>query len=118
MTLRYIFANKHPVHNCESEDPEKWTFMLIQSWRADEPTNLEGDAILQDFYARGRTYAYPFNEVFTSVPLGTKVWHNRLSTWPTKSWDGKGLVTLAGDAAHPMTFRKSNSYSIPEYVLM
>ncbi|KUJ13930.1 FAD/NAD(P)-binding domain-containing protein [Mollisia scopiformis] len=95
------------VHDASSEDPAEWTFMLIQSWRSDEPTGLEGDdAILQDMYMRGKKYAYPWNEVFTSIPLGTKVWHNRLSTWSPKAWDGAGLVTIAGDAAHPITFHR------------
>jgi hypothetical protein len=109
MILSYPFTNGSQVHDVTSEDPAEWTWMLIQSWRSDEPTGLEGDTILQDMYRRGRTYyAYPFNEVFTSIPLGTKVWHNRLSTWPTKAWNRTGLVTLAGDAAHPMTFRESS----------
>lgn len=80
--------------------------MLTQTWKTDQPTNLEGDAILQDVYERGKAFGYPFNEVFASIPFGTKVWHNRSCTWPTEPWDGKGFVTLAGDDAHPMTFRK------------
>jgi hypothetical protein len=85
--------------------------MLIQSWRADEPTDLEGDAILLDMHKRGKKYAYPWNEVFTTIPLGTKVYHNRLSTWSPKAWEGAGLVTIAGDAAHPITFRESSLIS-------
>jgi hypothetical protein len=87
--------------------------MLMQTWRSDTPTGLSGTAILKDFHERGKTFGSPFKEVFTTVPEGTMVWHNRLSYWPTKSWDSRnGLVTLAGDAAHPMTFRKY-SFSFP-----
>jgi hypothetical protein len=86
----------------------------MQTWRSDTPTGLSGTAILKDFHERGKTFGSPFKEVFTTVPEGTMVWHNRLSYWPTKSWDSRsGLVTLAGDAAHPMTFRKySFSFSL------
>lgn len=78
----------------------------MQTWRSEEPTGLEGDNILPAMYERGKAFGYPFGEVFATIPPGTKVWHNRLSYWPTKPWEGKGLVTLAGDAAHAMTFRK------------
>jgi hypothetical protein len=80
----------------------------MQTWRSDEPTGLEGDNILPAMYEAGKDFGYPFNEVFATIPSDTKVWHNRLSYWPTKPWDGKGLVTLAGDAAHAMTFRESS----------
>jgi hypothetical protein len=57
--------------------------------------------------ARAQHLAYPFKESVTTIPRGTPCWHARLTYWPTKPWDGKGgLVTLAGDAAHSMTFRK------------
>ena len=55
---------------------------------------------------RGKLLGPPYNEVYTNMVNVTKAWHSRLSSWPTKSWEGGGLVTLAGDAAHPMTFRE------------
>ncbi|CZR67712.1 uncharacterized protein PAC_17611 [Phialocephala subalpina] len=94
------------IHDCTSKDPGDWTWMLMQTWRSDEPTGLEGDNILPAMYEAGKDFGYPFNEVFATIPSNTKVWHNRLSYWPTKPWDGKGLVTLAGDAAHAMTFHR------------
>jgi len=78
----------------------------MQTWRSDEPTNLSGSSILESWWEKGKDFGYPFNEMFATTPAGTKVWHNRLSYWPTKPWDSHGgLVTLVGDAAHPMTFR-------------
>lgn len=79
----------------------------MQTWQSDEPTGLKGDNILPAMYERGKTFGSPFKEVFATIPEGTRVWHNRLGYWPTKPWDSRGgLVTLAGDAAHPMTFRE------------
>ena len=53
-------------------------------------------------------FAEPFKSIYTSLPQGTKIWCDRLSQWPTIPWDNRaGRVTLAGDAAHPMTFRES-----------
>jgi len=89
--------------------------MLMQTWRADQPTNLtDPKDVLADMYERGKTFGSPFKECFLTIPQGTMVWHNRLSYWPTKPWDSRnGLVTLAGDAAHPMTFRKLFHLSLP-----
>ncbi|KAH6662379.1 hypothetical protein B0J14DRAFT_685832 [Halenospora varia] len=95
------------IHDCSSEDPGDWTWMLMQTWRSDKPTGLAGDNILPAMYELGKSFGHPFNEVFATIPQGTKVWHNRLSCWPTKPWDSRGgLVTLAGDAAHAMTFHR------------
>jgi 2-polyprenyl-6-methoxyphenol hydroxylase-like FAD-dependent oxidoreductase len=95
------------IHDCSVEDPAEWTWMLMQTWRSDEPTGLQGDNVLPAMYERGKAFGFPFNEVFRTIPEDTKVWHNRLGYWPTKPWNSRGgLVTLAGDAAHPMTFRK------------
>jgi len=82
--------------------------MLMQTWRSEKDTGLKGADILSDMYERGKPFGSPFREVFLSIPTGTTVWHNRLQYWPTQHWDDRnGLVTLAGDAAHPMTFRAS-----------
>ena len=95
------------VHDCAAQDPAEWTWMLMQTWQSDEPTGLKDDNFLDAMYERGKEFGYPFNEAFAAIPKGTKVWHNRLRYWPTKPWNSRGgLVTLAGDAAHPMTFRK------------
>ncbi|KAH7351237.1 hypothetical protein BKA65DRAFT_254670 [Rhexocercosporidium sp. MPI-PUGE-AT-0058] len=106
-TWMSIKLTKLMVHDCSSSDPGEWTWMLMQTWRSDEETGLHGDNILPAMYERGKAFGYPFNEVFATIPPGTPVWHNRLRYWPTKPWDSRnGLVTLAGDAAHPMTFHR------------
>lgn len=52
--------------------------------------------------------ADPFRSALLSLPQDAVIWRERLSQWPTVAWDNidRGSVTLAGDAAHPMTFRK------------
>ena len=51
--------------------------------------------------------AEPFASAYRSVPEDTTIWCHRLAHWPTIAWGGRtGTVTLAGDAAHPMTYRK------------
>lgn len=98
------------VHDCSSPDPSRWKFMIIMTWRSDtDPAILKekgDDAILDDLKKRAQGLASPFRESFETIPDGTKVWHARLTYWPTRPWDSRGgKVTLVGDAAHPMTFR-------------
>lgn len=82
----------------------------MQTWRSDEDTGLIGRGKetpkLEKWREIGRDFGPPFNEIFATIEPSSPIWHNRLGYWPTKPWDSKGLVTLVGDAAHPMTFRK------------
>ena len=51
--------------------------------------------------------AEPFRTAFLAGPEKAKLYCERISQWPTIPWNNQnGKVTLAGDAAHPMTFRK------------
>ncbi|KAK5662465.1 hypothetical protein OQA88_8376 [Cercophora sp. LCS_1] len=101
---RFTWAS---THDCTASDPADWTFLIMMTWHSEDDTGLDSDdTILDDLYKRAEGLAYPFKESFTSIPRGTKFWHARLTYWPTKPWDGGGLVTLAGDAAHAMTFHR------------
>lgn len=61
-----------------------------------------------DQYAK--SHADPFRSALLSLPKDAIIWRERLSQWPTVAWDNmQGTVTLAGDAAHSMTFRKSTA---------
>jgi len=90
--------------------------MFILSWISEVPTGLSGSEILKDLKERAEPFAEPLRSIFQSIPDGTTAWHNRLSLWPTQPWDNRsGTVTLAGDAAHPMTFR---AYHLPPIPLL
>jgi 2-polyprenyl-6-methoxyphenol hydroxylase-like FAD-dependent oxidoreductase len=85
--------------------------MLVHSWDPQDPTydplSLQGDAALQDLKQRASTFGDGFSFILKSIPDGTRMWHNRLSSWSPEQWDNhNGTITLIGDAAHPMTFRK------------
>jgi 2-polyprenyl-6-methoxyphenol hydroxylase-like FAD-dependent oxidoreductase len=103
ITSRFLTAA--PVHNDEGS-PEDWEFMIILSLASKEDLDLSGDAIVHDLRKRAESFAEPFRTVLQSSPPDTRFWHSRLGYWPTQPWDNlNGTVTLAGDAAHPMTFR-------------
>ncbi|KAL9640248.1 MAG: hypothetical protein Q9164_000394 [Protoblastenia rupestris] len=95
------------VHDTSSEDPAQWTWLLTQTWRSPEPTNLKGAAVLADMKERAKSFASPWRGAYLNMPDGTPAWHSRMANWPTKPWDSKGgKITLIGDAAHPMTIHR------------
>jgi 2-polyprenyl-6-methoxyphenol hydroxylase-like FAD-dependent oxidoreductase len=92
--------------------PGEWKFLVAQSWKSPDPDynprSLRGDAILADAKQRAQEFGHDFKYLWQSIPDGTQMWHNRLTDWsPETAWDNhNGTVTLVGDAAHSMTFRK------------
>lgn len=115
---RRQFINFHPhgyfnwigIHDAYGDSqPGDWTFMMIMSWaQSEDPASLQGDtAILADLKSRAEVFSEDIKFMWQSIPEGTRCWHNRLSSWVPEKWDNRnGTVTLIGDAAHPMTFRK------------
>lgn len=102
------------LHDCTAQDPADWIFMIIITWNFDETEDhaalaRDSDLLLDKVRALAEPLAYPFKAMVQEIPRGTKPWYSsRMSYWPTTPWDSRGgRVTLAGDAAHAMTFRKS-----------
>lgn len=86
----------------DPDKPETWTFNLLTSWpRADDsPVTLE------DIKARTADFADPFRCASAWIPDGTPIGGNRVTYWEPVPWDNRrGRISLAGDAAHPMTYR-------------
>jgi 2-polyprenyl-6-methoxyphenol hydroxylase-like FAD-dependent oxidoreductase len=94
-----VHSDAENLADCE------WMFLL--SWISESETGLSGDKILEDLKERASVFADPFKKAMQSITPDTRMYNNRLSYWPTQPWDShNGTVTLAGDAAHPMTFRE------------
>lgn len=88
----------------DPDDPATWTFQL-------QTTSHKGEddvTSLANLKAKAATFGEPFRSANLWIPEGTKVHENKLSYWIPIPWDDRnGRITLAGDAAHPMTFRTS-----------
>ena len=70
----------------------------------DDPTDM------QAMRARAQTFGEPFKSAFLWMPEDNKLYANFLSYWMPVAFDSKnGRITLTGDAAHPMPFRKSGA---------
>jgi 2-polyprenyl-6-methoxyphenol hydroxylase-like FAD-dependent oxidoreductase len=86
--------------------------MLNLTWK----TNVAGhempvriEAIRLEWVYWAEKIAEPFRSAYLAVASDPSVtfWCDRLAEWRTEPWDNRnGRVTLAGDAAHPMTYRK------------
>ena len=92
----------------DPEAPETWKFFLMTSWRkSDEEAKDKSRVVaLADIKAKYKDFAEPFRSANVWVPEGTPVYSNRITYWEPFPWDNHGGRSLAGDPAHPMTFRK------------
>lgn len=85
----------------------------MQSWRHEGALPFDATdsaSIIRAMKQRARqaAFAEPFRAVTLAIPETRRAWANYLPYWPTQGWPAhpaRGRVTLAGDAAHPMTPR-------------
>ena len=101
---------KSQVHEvAEHERPETWTWMPTITFRREggyDGLTTPGE-IRSVWNQYAEICAEPFRSALLSLPQDSVISCERLSQWPTVVWDrNQGSVTLAGDAAHPMTYRK------------
>jgi 2-polyprenyl-6-methoxyphenol hydroxylase-like FAD-dependent oxidoreductase len=101
----------------DPDAPETWTFFFYISWQSsiaqqdEEKETFTMADRLKQVRALSEYYTEPWKSAMAWVPddqpcfyLGLTVWDPSLQThsW----WNQDGRVTLAGDAAHPMTYRE------------
>ena len=92
-----------------AEAPETWKFQVMTSWRKCDDNEKDGTAAvrLANIKMRTKDFIEPFRSANAWIPDGTPVYANRMTYWEPFPWDNHaGRISLAGDAAHPMTFRK------------
>lgn len=99
----------NPVHDIpDHERPETWEWKpTITFWREGGDQLTDVAAIRKAWIEVGGMLAEPFRSALLALPDDEVIWCERVAQWPTVKWDNKGgSVTLAGDAAHPMTYRE------------
>ena len=103
------------LHDVPNPDkPETWTFFHYISFP--EPRDASSSKTTAERVAQqkmlAKKFADPFKSVYEWMPDdSTTAWYTRLQHWDPQAsghrWDNRnGRVTLAGDAAHPMTFQR------------
>ncbi|KAL8716228.1 MAG: hypothetical protein Q9220_000133 [cf. Caloplaca sp. 1 TL-2023] len=104
-----VSANQAIVHDVpDPSKPEDWKWMVYMTWKkTDAEIPTEDTDIRQHWDRHAEKFAEPIRSAYLSLPQKSKIWCHQLSQWPTLSWDNhQGRVTLAGDAAHPMTYHR------------
>jgi len=96
-------------------DPENWIMNHYISWpcshsEQEKSKDWSNEMRLKQVKGFAEQFADPFRSAFVWLKDDHPVWYAPLTQWdpslPEHRWDNHGgRVTLAGDAAHPMTFR-------------
>jgi 2-polyprenyl-6-methoxyphenol hydroxylase-like FAD-dependent oxidoreductase len=103
-------------HAPELDHPETWTFFFYISWsytlqeqdRTESWTNAQR---LQQAKELAKDFTEPWKSAFAWLPDDHIVWYMGFGDWDPGAdehrWDNhSGRVTLAGDAAHTMTYQR------------
>lgn len=101
----------------DKDAPERWQFMFYVSWpysveEQDKEAGMDIAGRIRQIKEKGAGFVDPLRSCLDALPDDhTAAYHVQNGNWdpslPEHAWDNHGgLVTLIGDAAHPMTYRK------------
>lgn len=104
----HVYLTGFTVQNVLNEDdPRTWTFLVGASWPGKAEQYPDNETRLAALRKATEDFCEPYRSATLWIPEGTRVSNNGTHYWVTIPWDNHdGRVTLAGDAAHPMTPRK------------
>lgn len=120
-----FLACAHPSNNfaffgmqdaADPHDPSSWTFFFYISWKSSlkeqEATENWTDAQrLAQQKELAKNFCDPWKSAYEWAPDDAPVWYMGLTDWDPSldghRWDNhNGLVTMVGDAVHPMTYQR------------
>lgn len=90
-------------------DPTTWRFISQVSRKVPSGriTNYDATTCRQIVNDIASQCSEPFRSAWLHLPDDTVVWHVKPAYWVPIPWDNAGgRMTLAGDAAHPMTYHR------------
>jgi 2-polyprenyl-6-methoxyphenol hydroxylase-like FAD-dependent oxidoreductase len=125
-----FLASAHPSNNfaffgmhdaADPDDPTSWTFFFYISWQSSleeqeatkDWTDAQRLAQQKDFAKR---FCDPWKSAYEWTPDDASVWYMGLTDWDSgiesHQWDNHdGLITLVGDACHPMTYQRGQGFN-------
>ena len=99
----------------DPEKPETWKFFFYISWMSsieeqEATADWDNARRLRQVKSIAERFTDPWKTAFASLPDDHQVWHMNFRDWDpaqAERWDNhQGRVTLAGDAAHTMTYQR------------
>jgi 2-polyprenyl-6-methoxyphenol hydroxylase-like FAD-dependent oxidoreductase len=100
----------------DASAPETWIFFFYISWGSSleeqaATADWDNEKRLTQIKEKAKEYADPWKSAFEWLPDNHPVWYMGMTDWDPAAADHKwdnhsGLVTLAGDAAHTMTYQR------------
>jgi 2-polyprenyl-6-methoxyphenol hydroxylase-like FAD-dependent oxidoreductase len=100
----------------DSTKPESWVFFFYISWpcsleEQDKTRNWTNEQRLKQAKEFAKEYADPWKSAYEWLADDHPVWYAEMSDWDPGAEDHRwnnyeGRVTLAGDAAHTMTYQR------------
>lgn len=101
----------------DENDPSTWTFQFLSTWPLKNVADYdnESDRVKRlKAHVERDGWAEPYKSAIEWIPDDTRIRKDELKIWKTVKWDNQGgRVTLCGDAAHAMTFRKPRNSLYP-----
>jgi 2-polyprenyl-6-methoxyphenol hydroxylase-like FAD-dependent oxidoreductase len=89
--------------------PETWIFYILTTWPLQSKEDDENhENRLERLRRRMDGWSDPYKSVLEWISDDVVIKKDQLRIWHPKPWnkEGQGCVTLAGDAAHSMTFHR------------
>ncbi|PSN63012.1 FAD/NAD(P)-binding domain-containing protein [Corynespora cassiicola Philippines] len=100
----------------DPDDPSSWTFFFYISWQSsleeqDATVGWSNAQRLAQQKEFAKKFCDPWRSAYEWTPDDSPVWYMGLTDWdPGREgcrWDNHGgLVTMVGDAVHPMTYQR------------
>ena len=119
---KFAFFGTHDVEDPSA--PETWTLFMYVSWpwtaeQQNDSKTWTNKQKLEQLQKLAVDFADPFKSAAEWLSADQTVWHYGMTEWDPSleghSWENHGgRVTLAGDAAHPMTYRKLRTTAMHE----
>jgi 2-polyprenyl-6-methoxyphenol hydroxylase-like FAD-dependent oxidoreductase len=110
----FAFFGMHDA--ADPDDPTSWVFFFYISWQSSmeeqeatkEWTDAQRLAQQKDF---AKSFCDPWKSALEWTPDNTPAWYLGLTSWDpgheSHRWNNHGgLITLMGDACHPMTYQR------------
>lgn len=85
--------------------PEDWVYFIFIAWLGEKDPDLAPEEVMRLAKSKAEKIQEPFRSAILWIPEDVRLPYADVSFWVARRWDSRGgRCTLAGDAAHPVSF--------------